>query len=465
MIPLHRRAGEAKFGATLRGTSLAILVAGGIAGPAPGAEPPPGRGTAEPEGGIPETAAPADSLDGLVAEALRNHPEVRAARREREAALQRARGAGALDDPMLEAGVLNFPVESRRFDAESMTMKMLGISQRLPYPGKRDLRREVAARDAESAEFGYRETLNRVAREVRMAYLDFGLAVEAARLTEQNRSVLEQIARLAESRYAVGQGSQADALKARTQLSRMADELIRLHRERHGIEADLNRALGRAAESPAPPPEPPRLDETPLALDALREAALRNRPQILGLQSLVAKSDKALALARREFYPDFDVRFSYGQRETLRGGIRQEDMVNLTVAVNLPVWRDRKLKPRVEEAVALREQAADLLDARINELGARLRHEIGNAEQYRKSARLYETTILPQARLAVEAALAAYRANRSDLLALLDSRMAVFRDELNHAAALAGYRKALAELDFLTGKPATGDFAVSGALR
>ncbi len=69
-----------------------------------------------------------------------------------------------------------------------------------------------------------------------------------------------------------------------------------------------------------------------------------------------------------------------------------------------------------------------------------------------KSARLYQTTILPQARLAVESALAAYRVNRVDFLTLLDNQMTVFNYETSRVSALSGYNKALAEIDLLTGR-------------
>ena len=49
-------------------------------------------------------------LQELVAEAVRNNPEIRAAGNERLAAQHRVSPAGALDDPMLEAGVLNAPL-------------------------------------------------------------------------------------------------------------------------------------------------------------------------------------------------------------------------------------------------------------------------------------------------------------------------------------------------------------------
>ena len=239
-------------------------------------------------------AAPDAPLQELIAEAARNNPEIRAASNERLAARHRVSPAGALDDPMLEAGVINAPSPDLRLNREEMTMKMLGLSQKFPFPGKRDLRQAVAAKDAESTGYAYQETVNRVVRDVRVAYFELAFVVESARLVEKNKQVLEQFLKISESRYAVGQGNQADVLKAQTQLSRMADELIKLGRERRVIEAELTLALGRESEAGAPVPTALRLREAPLQLEALRETALRERPQMLGLRSLIDRSGKAL---------------------------------------------------------------------------------------------------------------------------------------------------------------------------
>jgi outer membrane protein TolC len=231
----------------------------------------------------------------------------------------------------------------------------------------------------------------------------------------------------------------------------MHDELIKLGRERPMIEAELNRALGRSSGASALAPQPLHAREAVLRLDELREAARQSRPQLLAQQSMIARSTKALDLARKDYYPDFDVRFSYGQRDNATE-LRREDMISFTVAINLPVWRGAKLEPRVSEAEAMREQASRMYQARINEIEAMLRREVANAEQSMKSLRLYETAILPQARLGVEAALSAYRVGRTDFLMLLDSQMTVFNYEQSYIANVASQNKALAEIEFLTGK-------------
>ncbi|MEO6064761.1 MAG: TolC family protein [Lysobacterales bacterium] len=397
--------------------------------------------------------APHDAqLQELITEAARNNPEIRAANHERLAARYRVSPAGAFDDPMLEAGVINAPLRNLRLNRDDMTMKMLGLSQKFPFPGKRALRQDIAAKNAESVEYAYQETVNRVARDVRVAYFELAFVTESARSVEKNKQVLEQFLKISESRYAVGQANQADVIKAQTQLSRMADELIKLGRERRVIEAELTLALGRESEAGAPVPAALRLREAPLQLEALREAALTQRPQLLGLRSLVDRSEKALGLARKDYYPDFDVKLSYGQRSNAPDGMRRDDMLSLTVAINLPIWRETKRDPQVAEAIAMQHQAMDMYQAQRNELSSKMRQQVANAEQSLKSARLYETGILPLARLAVESSLTAYRVNRVDFLTLLDNQMTVLNYEVSYASALSSYNKALAEIELLTGK-------------
>jgi cobalt-zinc-cadmium efflux system outer membrane protein len=218
------------------------------------------------------------------------------------------------------------------------------------------------------------------------------------------------------------------------------------------FEAELMRALGRSTQTEVLVPVLLHIQETPLSMEMLQQEAMLQRPQLLALQNLIARNEKSVDLARRASYPDFDVRLSYGQRDNMLDGTRRDDMVSMTVAVNLPVWRGSKIEPRILESQALRDQAASLYQAQRNEVTARLRQQIAVAEQSLKSIKLYQTTILPQARLTVESALAAYQVGRVDFLTLLDNQMTVFDFETNRITAIANYNKALAEIDWLVGK-------------
>lgn len=403
---------------------------------------------------MPATAQEDPDLALLLKEAGERNPELAAARREAEAAASRVEPAAALDDPMLEAGLLNVPAQSLDLRQEDMTMKMIGISQRLPYPGKRELRRGAAQKEADAAAIGVQEVLNRIRRDVKAAYLDLWLADESLRLTESNLRVLEQFLSIAESRYAVGQSTQADVFKAQTQLSRMQEERIKLGRERPVLEAELNRAAGRG--DAAVTPRAPALREADLPLEALRASARASRPQLLAQQRVVERSAAQLDIARKDYYPDFDVRFSYGQRDSFQS-MRREDLITFTVAINLPVWGEKKRDPRVAEAQSMRGQASSVYQARLNEIDAMLRQQVAAAGQALRAVRLYEGSLIPQARLTADASLSAYRVGRVDFFSLLDSRMTVFNAEIGHAASRVAYNKALAEIEFLTGAALPGD--------
>ena len=390
-------------------------------------------------------------LEKILAEAMTNNPEIRAARGEREAAVQRVAPAGALDDPMIEAGILNLPATSPSLSREDMTMKMLGLSQRFPYPGKRGLKQDVALLDSESLSHAYAETVNRVVRDTRLAYYDLALVRTSIRFVEEGRALVRQLLKVADARYAVGQGNQVDVLRGQTQLSKLSEEILKLERSQAESAAELARVLGRDSALAAVDARLEAL-ENPLDFARLREEAMTRRPQLLALESLVARNRRSIELAKTERYPDFDVRLSYGQRDRMPGGPGRSDMVSVTLAMNLPIWERTKTQPRIDEAVAMHEQAVSMLQAQRNETVMRLGQQIAAAEQSLRTARVYRTEIIPQAYATIDAAIVAYQVGRSDFALLLDNQMAVLNFRLAEVAAMAAYDKALAEIDFVTGR-------------
>ena len=217
--------------------------------------------------------------------------------------------------------------------------------------------------------------------------------------------------------------------------------------------SELRRLLGRHDEDAASvTPARAMLLELPGSPEVLQRAAQEQRPQLKALAALIDKGDREIALARREYYPDFEVRFDYGQRERTLEGMPRDDMVTLTVAVNLPLWRKSRLEPRVAEATAMRRQATSLAEGQRLETRASLERELAAEQQQRESATLYRSTLMPQTEAAFDSALAAYRVGRVDFLTLLEARMRIYETALGEAEAIAAHNKAIAEVDFLTGR-------------
>ena len=394
----------------------------------------------------------ATQLDDLIEEAISSNPELAAARAEVQASQSRIEPAGALDNPMLEAGLVSVPLNPVSLSREEMTMQMLGVSQRLPFPGKRELRREVARAEAVSVELGLQESINRLVRDVRMVWEELVFNAESQRIIERTRTELRALATLTSARYDVGQAMQTDVLEAQTELERLGTQRLALERDEAALRSELRRLLGRTDDVQLSLPEPELL-ETPATPDQLHEAALSGRPQLRGLQALADRAERSVELARRDYYPDFDVRLQYGLRERAPDGMERDDMVSLVVAVDLPLWRKSKLEPQVAESRAMRTQALQMLEAERLATVAELDTQLAEMRKWRSTASLYESTLLPQARAAVSSAYAAYRVGGVDFATLRQAQLRALDATLAHAEAVANHNKAAAEIDLLAGAP------------
>lgn len=353
---------------------------------------------------------------------------------------------------MLELGIINAPLDSLSLRREEMTMKMLGLGQKLPFPGKRELRRNVAAFDAAGVESAAFEITNRVVRDVRRVHEEIAFNAEAQRLLTRTRGEFRILADIARMRHQVGLAVQNDVIDAQAELDRLQAQELALQQEATALQAELRRLLGRDAAAAAVEAPPPALLPAPEPAAQLRDAALASRPRLQALQAVVERNARGVELMQREYYPDFDVQLQYGQRDRAPDGMPRDDMVTLTVGVNLPIWRKSRLEPQVAEARAMRSQAESMLAAERLETLAALDAQLASARQWRGTAALYQDTLLPQVNAAVTSAMAAYRVGRVDFLTLRQAELRVLEVSTALAEAIARHNIALAEIDLLTGR-------------
>jgi outer membrane protein TolC len=182
------------------------------------------------------------------------------------------------------------------------------------------------------------------------------------------------------------------------------------------------------------------------SVDALIARALGHRPALQAGTERLAAADAVLAGARRELFPDFQLGFAYQSRPAF------PDMMSRMVGISLPVFAGSRQLPMRRQMVAMREMsAAELLSLR-NETTARIVETRARAVRDRDLVQLYRSSILPQARGAVQAALSSYRVGRVAFMQLVDNQMTVNQYEIETIRLLADYQQALGELAALTGE-------------
>ena len=396
-----------------------------------------------------QTTAPSLVLPDLIKEALAKNPELAAARQQWEASSQRIAQTRSLDDPTLSVHWWNVP---QSFNLGRADNTIIGLSQKFPFPGKLTLREEVASRSAGITEQALRVKERDLIARVKGAYYDLFLDHKAIQIHHEQIDLLTQFVEIATTKFRTGTASQVDVLKAQVDLSTLHQELPVLEQRRGTSQAKLNQLLDRDLQLPLPPPQSPREKRFEQDLEELYGVATTARPELKAASLEIQRNERSQALARRQYYPDFDVTFQRFQN------VQANDGFGAYLAMNLPFafWA----KPKYDAAV--QEAAAGIAAARAD------RHALENLTRFQiqdllakvranwEVAVLYKTTVLPQAEQAMAAARVGYRAGRTGFLDLIEAARAWRGFQLEYHRALVEREHRLAELEQVVGTDLNG---------
>jgi outer membrane protein TolC len=387
-------------------------------------------------------ALPAAALDfndprAVVSAALETHPTVTRMRAEAAALRERIEPARSLPNPMLMAGVQNKQIDLR--DDEMMTMYMVGISQTMVRPEKRDARRDAAALEALALEKQIDSARAEIERDVLLAWYDLAAADAQLAATAQVREMIDAVVAAARVRYEVGSGMQADIIRAQLQGSDLDHETLRLRGTRRAAATRLLSLLGLPVETSIPRVTLPE-DTDDLAIDA-PAIPPADHPAILALEAEVARAEEEIRLAKLELRPDLDLEAQYAYRAV------QRDMFSVTARIELPLRAKQTIEPRVREAVLRRDAAKSGIDELRRELTTAMAAAVVAHEEATNQMTFHHEVLVPQAQLAFESTLAAYQTGNAPFDAILTTETDYLRLRLQyydflaeHARAVVAYR-------------------------
>ncbi len=403
---------------------------------------------------IPAEAAGTSPLDGLVKEALENNPEIQAAKYGITAMNERPSQAGALPNPSITLGLMNIPTDSFDFKQEAMTQKTIGIMQTFPYPGKRGLKRAVAEKEVVRSKEGLEILKLRIVREVKETYFSLYLVGRSIEVIERNQRLLRDFIRIAETKYSVGKGIQQDVLKAYVELSKMKEKLITLEEKKAVFSARLGYLLNRPTETTFEVPTELEPGHRDVSKENLLARIYESHPVLKGMKAAIEREEKAHLLAKKGYYPDFNVSLQYGQRDD--GPMKRADFVSAMVKMQVPLWQGKKEDRKVAERLARVNQAKARYDAAKSRLAFRVRKIKSEMESAFEQTRLFRDGIIPQAKASLESAIAGYQVNKVDFLTLLNNHLTLFNYEIQYYRALATHEIKMAALEEAAGGPLTG---------
>lgn len=404
-------------------------------------------------GALPATAAeplPGADLAGLVALARAANPEYTSMRLEADAAQERIGPAGALPDPKFRVEWMDITQGGEQnpslLPGNVGSVKYTWM-QDLPWFGKRGLKRDVARFEAQASDGKARGSWAELEARLKTVQAQRDYLQRNRLLTEDILGLMRRLEQVAQARYAGGLAMQQDVIRAQVEQTGMRAELLALQAERSQVDAQLNALLARGASEPLALPDGPRALPAPERLDlaTLTERLRQRNPQLASEAARLQAAEKSKALTWLNRYPDFTLSLSPTQKQNA------VSEWGLMLEFNIPLQQDSR-RAQEREAQAMLSAAQARNEALGFQLQADLSQNLAALESARRTEALVTGSLLPQAELGLQSALASYENGKLDFASLIDAERQLRQAQQSRIKARLDAQMRLADIEKLIGE-------------
>lgn len=357
-------------------------------------------------------------LGPLIQEAVQNNPELVAEQAQVKAMQERVPQSNALDDPELTVRLWNSP---NSLNVTRSERTIFGLAQQFPFPGTLSQQEHIAEKVAEQAQQRLAAKKREIIAAVKETYFELFYTHQAIEIHHQEAMRLKQFFEAATAKFRVGKGTQVDVLKAQVEHSKWFQHLPILEQQKKTARAHLNTILNREPQAPLGAPVKPVGRPRTLSLESLQDQALQQRPEVREAALVVEQLHSAIKLAKLQTYPHLRIEVQHWQNRNADDGFGGIMSINLPFAF----WTKPKYEAGVREAIAQKKVAQFKKKTLENQTRFQIQNLVAQIMAKETILNLYTTTVLPQAKLTVKAAMAGYRTDRTDFLDLISTDRAL----------------------------------------
>lgn len=391
-----------------------------------------------------------------IALALANNPNLAQIKTRYEAMKSIPSQVGTLPDPILTLGAMNFPTDSFDRSQEGMTQLQIGVSQAFPFPGKLSLKEDIAEFEAKAAYYDVAEMRLLLTKNVSNKWWQLFYLDRAIETVDKNQALLKQFIEVAKTKYTTGKGLQQDVLLSQLELSKLINHKIQIVALKATQIIQLNILMDITPRSPITLANKLSFNQPHLlAEEQLYQLAIRSRPLLQKHKQLISAANSRLDLAERDYYPDFNIGVTYGDRigqnSQPMGGDRA-DLFSIKLGIKIPLFASSKQSYRVKQRISEQFKSKYAYLDESNQVKADIARYITDYRRSEQQRSLFETGILPQARQTVQSMLVGYQVSEVDFLNLVGSQVTLFNYELQFWQSVSQSNQALASIQASIGK-------------
>lgn len=392
------------------------------------------------------------SLDELIEIAVASSPELKMLEAKVNAATNRIEQNTNLPNPMLSLGLMNLPTSTFAFNEEPMTMKVVGLSQEIPFPGMLSAIADVNRKDVDIVWQEYYDTRNELIKNVSQSYYELLNIRKEIELTEQQIKLMKDISEVVKTMYSVSKASQQNILRIDLELTNMSEMLSALRGDEAEQVSTINAFLFRDLDTSIATESYPQVTFIEKTVDELFVSAKQNRPYLLGVNEAIEKAKISQSLAEYDYYPMFKLSAQYGFRDKIEStGLPLDDMVSVMLDVSIPLNYGGKVTAAIEETKSMQQMYEEQYSASLQMLSREFGMIKAKMNSLKERIELVERGSLIQARENLNSSLTAYQVGEIDFMNVLDAQNSLYVIEKNLYRLRTDYVKLIAEVKFLTG--------------
>jgi cobalt-zinc-cadmium efflux system outer membrane protein len=337
-------------------------------------------------------------IEQVIKDVLNHNDRIAAARYMESSARFKAKASGAWDDPMLMLGVQNLPT-SFDFNMDDMTMKMVELSQNIPYAGQKGLESKAAVADANLA------TADRAGMEIdliitaKTVFYDLYYKTLALEELRGQKQIMAQIVTSVTSMVRANQAGQDDMLVAQTDLWRLEGQILSAEQELDEARFNLNTLRGLPPDTGIPLLAEPYPASIPDKVDLWLEAAWKNYPGLQGLYWQGESYRFSAAAMRRMRYPMLGLSAGYGFRQGIGMSGPRDNMLNFKVTLSLPIFNSRAQGKMARSMDEMKLSTLSETEQLRREVESQLYVIYWRAKRLSENLNIYEDKIIPAGEL------------------------------------------------------------------
>lgn len=286
------------------------------------------------------------TLDAAVQLAIEHNQELRAASARVTAAEGQARQARLWPNPAVEAASEDWPTGGG--GGFSASKRLLGISQTIPFPGKKSLDGRIGASGVRVSRAQLSLRRLEIVRDVKTAFYSVLAGEKLVEVSRELARVAESSATAARKRVEAGAAPLQEQLRAEVSRDQASAALRGRESELIVARQALATVLGRPDLADAPVVG--ALPESAAAPESVTRGGLDEHPVVAEASAARERADFESRRARLEAYPDLTATVATG-----RVGFENQAIVQAGVSIALPLFdrgQGRKQETRANLEVA-----------------------------------------------------------------------------------------------------------------